>query len=325
MARLIASAAVAIAASLQLIGGAAAQQSYPTKTVRFIVPFGAASATDITARLFADRLSARWAKPVVVENRPGGDGLGSLNAFVDAHDDHVLWFGPAGVFNVLPYGHDTLPFDVRRDLVPIVSVSQVVLALSMPATMNVNSVDQFVALARAQPGKLNGAAAQGISDFLLFGFAKQMGLDIARVPYRDIMQAPNDLVESRIQVLSTSYAVVQPLAKAGRIKVLAVTSQQRAPSAPDVPTAAEAGYPALTFASIGGVFGPRDMPDKLRESIAADFRQVAEEPIIAKRLGDTGQIMSVLGPAEFAKSVEEQRDKLAGLAKVLGIKAAQSQ
>lgn len=325
MARLIASAAVAIAASLQLIGGAAAQQSYPTKTVRFIVPFGAASATDITARLFADRLSARWAKPVVVENRPGGDGLVSLNAFVDAHDDHVLWFGPAGVFNVLPYGHDTLPFDVRRDLVPIVSVSQVVLALSMPATMNVNSVDQFVALARAQPGKLNGAAAQGISDFLLFGFAKQMGLDIARVPYRDIMQAPNDLVESRIQVLSTSYAVVQPLAKAGRIKVLAVTSQQRAPSAPDVPTAAEAGYPALTFASIGGVFGPRDMPDKLRESIAADFRQVAEEPIIAKRLGDTGQIMSVLGPAEFAKSVEEQRDKLAGLAKVLGIKAAQSQ
>ena len=325
MARLIASAAVAIAASLQLIGGAAAQQSYPTKTVRFIVPFGAASATDITARLFADRLSARWAKPVVVENRPGGDGLVSLNAFVDAHDDHVLWFGPAGVFNVLPYGHDTLPFDVRRDLVPIVSVSQVVLALSMPATMNVNSVDQFVALARAQPGKLNGAAAQGISDFLLFGFAKQMGLDIARVPYRDIMQAPNDLVESRIQVLSTSYAVVQPLARAGRIKVLAVTSQQRAPSAPDVPTAAEAGYPALTFASIGGVFGPRDMPDKLRESIAADFRQVAEEPIIAKRLGDTGQIMSVLGPAEFAKSVEEQRDKLAGLAKVLGIKAAQSQ
>ena len=119
--------------------------------------------------------------------------------------------------------------------------------------------------------------------------------------------------------------MVQPLAKAGRIKVLAVTSQQRAPSAPDVPTAAEAGYPALTFASIGGVFGPRDMPDKLRESIAADFRQVAEEPIIAKRLGDTGQIMSVLGPAEFAKSVEEQRDKLAGLAKVLGIKAAQSQ
>jgi tripartite-type tricarboxylate transporter receptor subunit TctC len=322
MHRLIGLVVVALAASFHLAGGAAAQQAYPTKTVRFILPFGPASATDITARLFADRLSARWNKPVVVENRPGGDGLVSLNAFVDAHDDHVLWFGPAGVFNVLPYGHDKLPFDVKRDLVPIVSISQVVLALSMPATMNVNSVDEMVKLARAQPGKLNGAAAQGISDFLLFGFAKQKGLDIARVPYRDIMQAPNDLVESRIQVLSTSYAVVQPLAKAGRIKVLAVTSRQRAPSAPEIPTAVEAGYPDLTFESIGGVFGPRDMPDTVRDGIAAEFRKIAEDPIIAKRLGDTGQIMSVLGPSEFAKSVEAQRDKLAGLAKVLGVTAA---
>jgi tripartite-type tricarboxylate transporter receptor subunit TctC len=117
--------------------------------------------------------------------------------------------------------------------------------------------------------------------------------------------------------------VVQPLARAGRIKVLAVTSRQRAPSAPDIPTATEAGYPDLTFESIGGVFGPRDMPDALRESIAAEFRKIAEDPIIAKRLGDTGQIVSVLGPAEFAKGVAEQRDKLAILAKVLGVRAAQ--
>ena len=320
MHRLLCLIAFALAAHLS---SAAAQQSYPTKTVRLILPFGPASATDITARLFADRLSQRWYKPVVVENRPGGDGLVSLNAFVDAHDDHALWFGPAGVFNVLPYGHDTLPFDVKRDLVPIVSVSQVVLALSMPATMNIDSVDGMIKLIRAQPGKLNGAASQGISDFLLFGFVKQMGLDIARVPYRDIMQAPNDLVESRIQVLSTSYAVVQPLARGGRIKVLVVTSRQRAPSAPDVPTAIEAGYPDLTFESIGGVFGPRSMSDALRENIAAEFKKVAEDPIIAKRLGDTGQIMSVLGPADFAKSIDEQRDRLAALAKVLGIKAAQ--
>jgi len=189
--------------------------------------------------------------------------------------------------------------------------------------MNVETVDQLVAMARAQPGKLNAAAAQGISDFLLFGFIKSVGLEIVRVPYRDIMQAPNDLAESRIQVLSTSLAVVQPLSKAGRIKVLAVTSRQRAPSMPDVPTAAEAGYPALTFESIGGVFGPRGMPDKLRESIAADFQKVAKDPIIAQRLGATGQIMSVLGPAEFGARVQEQRNKLAALAKTLGLKAAQ--
>ena len=105
--------------------------------------------------------------------------------------------------------------------------------------------------------------------------------------------------------------------------MLAVTGRQRAPSAPEIPTAAEAGYPALTLESIGGVFGHRDMADKLRESIAADFQKVAEDPIIAKRLGDTGQIVSVLGPAQFAARVQEQRDRLAALAKTLGVQAAQ--
>jgi tripartite-type tricarboxylate transporter receptor subunit TctC len=322
MTRRIALAALVVAACLAFVGEAAAQD-FPAKTVRFILPYGPASASDMTARLFADRLSKLWNKPVVVENRPGGDGLVSLAAFVQAHDDHVLWFGPAGALNVLPYNHDTLSFDVKRDLTPIVSVSQVVLAVSTPSTMHVDTIDQLVAPARREPGKLNAAAAQGISDFLLFGFIKKSGLDIVRVPYRDIMQAPNDLVGGRLQVLATSYAVVQPLENAGRIKVLAVSSRQRAPSAPNVPTAIEAGYPDLTFESIGGVFGPRDMPLEMRKKIAADFQKVATDPIIPKRLADTGQIITLLGPTEFAKSVQGQRDKLAELAKILGVKAAQ--
>ena len=312
-----------LAVGLQLITGASAQQTFPTRTVRFILPFGPASASDMTARLFADRLSKLWNQPVVVENRPGGDGLVSLEAFVSAKDDHVLWFGPAGTFNVLPYGHDTLPFDVVHDIKPVVSVSQVVLTLSSPVSLNVSSVDQLVARARAEPGKLNAAAAQGISDFLVFGFIKQTGLDIVKVPYRDIMQAPRDLAESRIQLLSSSLAVAQPLSRAGRIRMLVVTSRQRAPTEPDIPTAIEAGYPALTFESIGGIFGPRGMSDKVRESIAADVRKVAEDPIIGKRLGETGQIKAILGPADFTTSVQAQRDHLAELAKVLGVTAAQ--
>lgn len=316
-------AALTIAAGMHVVGSAAAQQAYPTRTVRFILPYGAASATDIAARMFADRLSALWGKPVVVENRPGGDGLVSLNAFVTAHDDHTLWFGPAGAFNVLPYQHDTLSFNPQRDLVPIVSISNVALAISTSASMKINTIDQLVALVRSEPGKLNASAANGISDFLLFGFFKQKGLQVVDVPYRDIMQAPNDLAGGRIQVLSTSLAVVQPLSEAGRIKVLLVTSHQRAPSMPDVPTAAEAGYPDLTFDSLGGVFGPPGMPEKVRESIAADFRKVADgDPVIAARLGNTGQILTIEGPSEFAKNVRQQRDRLAALAKTLGLKAA---
>jgi tripartite-type tricarboxylate transporter receptor subunit TctC len=322
MGRLAALALAALAFSLQLMGSGAAQQIYPTRTVRFFLPYGAASATDIAARLFADRLGKLWGKPIVVENRPGGDGLVSLNAFVAAHDDHTLWFGPAGAFNVLPYQQDKLSFDPNKDIVPIVSISDVSLAISVPASMKIDTMDQLVKLVRAEPGKLNASAANGISDFLLFGYFKKMGLDVADVPYRDIMQAPNDLVGGRIQILSTSLAVVQPLAKAGRIKVLLVTSRQRAPSMPDVPTAAEAGYPDLTFDSLGGVFGPPGMSDKVRESIAADFRKVAKaDPVIAARLGNTGQILTIEGPSAFAKGVEDQRDKLAALARLLGLKA----
>ncbi len=324
MRRLIAVAALAIAATLQLGGSARAQQTYPSRTVRFIVPYGAASASDITARLFADRLSARWGKPVVVEDRPGGDGLVALNAFVGAHDDHTLFFGPAGTFEVLPYDQDTPPFDAKSDIVPIVCVSEVVLAVSVPASMNVNTLDELVKLAQAQPGKLNAAAASGISDFLLFGFIKNMGLQITKVPYRDIMQAPNDLAADRIQVLATSLAVVQPLAHAGRVKVLAVTSDRRAPAAPDIPTAKEAGYPALTFESLFGLFGPRGIPDDERKSIAADISSVANaDPAIGKRIADIGTIMSIRGPSEFAASVDQQRLRIADIARTLGLKAAQ--
>ncbi|HTP93763.1 MAG TPA: tripartite tricarboxylate transporter substrate-binding protein, partial [Xanthobacteraceae bacterium] len=135
-------AAMAMGAQAPLLS--AAEQGYPTHTVRFIVPFNPGSATDITARLFADRLSTRWGKPVVVENRPGGDGIVSIQAFITANDNHTLWFGPAGIFTVHPYDHDTVPYDQLRDLVPVVSISDVVLAVSTPASMHINSLDELV-------------------------------------------------------------------------------------------------------------------------------------------------------------------------------------
>lgn len=322
MRRLFTMAAAAML-GLAHLGSAAAESAYPSHTVRFILPYGAASATDIAARMFADGLSKLWGKPVVVDNRPGGDGLVSLNAFAQAKDDHVLWFGPAGAFTALPYMHDTLPFDPSPNMNPVVSTSVVVLTVSMPASMKVDTIAQLVALAKAEPGKLNAAAANGISDFLLFGFFKKQGLQVAEVPYRDIMQAPNDLVAGRIQVLSSSLVVPQALANAGRLKLLVVTSKQRAPSQPNVPTAIEAGYPDLTFESIGGVFGPPGMPEELRNKIAADFRKVAAaNPEIAKKLALTGQIVSLRSPADFAAAIKEQRVTLAGLAKTLGLKAA---
>jgi tripartite-type tricarboxylate transporter receptor subunit TctC len=323
MMRLIFSVAIALIVHCHETGRAAAQ-TYPTRTVKFIVPFGPASGTDITARLVGDRLAARWGKPVVVENRPGGDGFVAINAFIGANDDHTLLFVPVGTFAVHPYAHEKLPYNADRDLLPIANVTSLVLAISAPESLKLGSLGDFVALARAQPGKLNVAAAAGNSDFLLSGFLKSYGLQVAKVPYRDIMQGPNDLAEGRIQLLSSSLAIVQALMQAARIKVLAVTSRKRAPSAPDVPTVVEAGFPDLELESLIGVFGPRGMPNELRESVAADIRAVAaSDSVIASRLGATGQIVDIRGPAEFAAGIAELRGKLAEIAKALGIKPAQ--
>jgi tripartite-type tricarboxylate transporter receptor subunit TctC len=289
--------AIVLAAAVGVLRIAQAGETYPVRTVRLILPFGAASATDITARL--------------------------LVAFLGARDDHTLFFGPASTFLVHLYDEEKPPYD-PRDVMPIAQVYVTVLAISVPMSLNVGTMDELIALARAQPGKLNAAAATGNSDFLSFGFIKSMGLQIAKVPYRDIMQAPNDLAEDRIQILSSSLAVAQPMMRAGRIKVLLVTSKRRALGAPELPTAAEAGYPALTMETAGGLFGPPQMPPELRESIAGELRKIAEDdPIIGQRLADTGQIMTLRGPADFARSVAEQNDQLAAIAKIIGLKGAQ--
>jgi len=322
MLRMLLAVAAVLAVYLHATGASA--QSYPQRTVKFILPFGPASGTDITARLVGDRLSARWGKPVVIENRPGGDGLVAINAFIAANDDHTLLWVPVGTFAVHPFDKDKLPYDADRDLIPVANVSTLYLALSAPASLNVQTFREFFDLVKANPGKYNAAAANGTADFLMWGFLKSNNLDMAKVPYRDIMQGPNDLAENRIQLLSSSLAIVTPLKHAGRIKILAVTGRQRAASVQDVPTVREAGYPALEMESIGGIFGPRGMPLATREQIAADVRAAAaSDPSIATKLESTGQTIDVRGPAEFAAGIKQLQEQLAGIAKVLGMKAAQ--
>src|SRR5437870_1645739 len=126
-------------------------QSWPQRTVRLLLPLGPGSGTDIGARLLADRLAQRWRQPLVVENRPGGDGIVAIGAFVSAHDDHILLFAPASSFTAHPYMHDNLPYR-PEDLAPIARVSNTLIALSVPAAMPANSLKELVALIRAQPG-----------------------------------------------------------------------------------------------------------------------------------------------------------------------------
>src|SRR5215470_5763057 len=134
------------------LSSASAQTSWPQRNVRFIVPLGPGSGADIGARLFADRLTARWGKPVVVENRPGGDGIVAIAAFVGAHDDHTLLFSPAATFTAHPFLHDKLPYE-QSDLAPIARVSNTIVVIVAPTSLKVGSLVELIDLARAQPGK----------------------------------------------------------------------------------------------------------------------------------------------------------------------------
>ncbi len=300
---------------------APAAADWPTRPVRLILTLGAGSGTDIGARLLADRLTQRWGQPVIVDNRPGGDGLVAINAFVTAHDDHVLLFAPSSSFTAHPFLHDNLPYK-PDDLVPITRVSNTLIAISVPVAMTVASLSDLVALARAQPGKLDWAGVTGAHEFVFAGWLKQLGLNMVEVPYRNPVDAANDLAENRVQVYSSALAIVRPQLQAGKIKLLAMANTVHAPSEPNVPTVAEAGYPALALDGLVGLFGPPGMPLELRERITADIRAVANSTI-AERLTITGQLMNIGGPDEFGRSIEEQRATVAAFAGDLGIKPMQ--
>jgi tripartite-type tricarboxylate transporter receptor subunit TctC len=296
-------------------------QSWPQRTVRFVVTLGPGSGVDIGTRLIADRLNKRWDQPVVVENRPGGDGLVAISAFVSANDDHVLLSSPTSSFTAHPFVYKNVPYK-PSDLQPIVRISNTVVAISVPASLNVSSLKELFDMARREPGKLNWAGVTGALDFLFEGFLKGEGLDIKKVPYRNPVEATNDLSEGRVQVYEGALAIVRPHLQSGKIKVLAVTNTARAPAYPDIPTVAEAGFPGLTVDGLVGLFGQSDMPAAVRDKIAADVKAVADKTI-EERLGTTGQVMNIGGAAEFAKSTEQQRAQIAEMAKRLGVAAKQ--
>src|SRR5499426_1064139 len=311
----------AIVAALPVQAQTSAQQ-WPQRSVRFIIPLGPGSGVDITARLVADKLSAKWGQPVVVENRPGGDAFLALTAVLSARDDHVLLFAPASTFTAHTLLHEKLPYD-PKELTPIARVTNTLIALGVPADLNVSTVKDLVAKIRAEPGKLNYASVTGANDLLFAAFLKTENLDMAKVPYKDTVQAINDLAEGCIHAFVGAYAIMRPRVQAGKVKVIALTNRQHAKALDDVPTAAEAGFKSLEFDGLVGLLGPREVPQPVRERIAADIREIVTEPEVESKLSATGQVVNPGTPAEFAAAMEDQLQTVGRIGETLGIKPAQ--
>ncbi|HWP25386.1 MAG TPA: tripartite tricarboxylate transporter substrate binding protein [Xanthobacteraceae bacterium] len=306
-------------AGVVLLVKASEAQTWPRQPVKLIIPFGPGAGADIGARLIQDRLAARWGKPVVIENRPGGDSMIAIQAVLSANDDHTFLWGPSGNFIVHPHLYSKLPYN-PDDLVPIARYSITILAVGVPASMNFKDLADFVDRIRKEPGKYNSAAVPGITELAFDYFAKTAGLSMTKVPYKDIVQAATDLGEARIHAYAASYAIVRPHREAGRVKVLALMGRDRAPSIPDIPTARELGFPALEMEGLVGLFGTKAVSPELRERIGADIVAVSNDKEIEAKLNATAQIPARGGAKEFQAAIDAQRAQVATIVKALGVK-----
>src|SRR5215207_4700232 len=296
----------ALVLSFALPATAAAQaQDWPQRPVRFILPFGPGSAADISARVLGDNLSLRWGKPVVVENRPGADGLLAINAIVSAKDDHMLLISSTGSFLAHPYVHKKLDYDFNRDLAPIGRIADTLLVVGVPESLKASNLAEFVALARSQP-EINLAASPGLTEFAVDAFLKSENLKAVRVPYKELAGAARDLSEGRIHFLLTSYAVVRPFVEAGKVKIIAAGTRQRSPITKDIPSITEAGYPMLATETSTAVFGGPQMSPVLRKKIADDMISVINDPKVRARIASTGQDVVPSGPDELAEVLKRQ-------------------
>ena len=295
-------------------------QEWPHKPVRFVLSLGPGSGADIGARLYADRLTKLWGQPVVVENKPGGDGVIAINAVIQAKDDHTLMWGPTANFVGHPYSLDQLPYD-PKELVPVARVSGTVVTLGVPASMNVGSLKEILNTAKQKRGWLNWTTAVTMTDIILEGFLKTQGIEAQQVRYKQPAEAVNDLVSERLHLYSSAYAIVRPTVQSGKVKLLAVQARNRVPGL-DLPTVSELGFPGLNFEGLVGIIAARssNLSDAAKDRIGADIKKVSQDPLIAERLAATAQLNVPGNAAEFAASIEEQTKQLNDSAKLLGLK-----
>jgi tripartite-type tricarboxylate transporter receptor subunit TctC len=319
-------ASLFVACAALAAGPASAQGQWPTRTVRIITPQPPGTGIDVSCRVFADKLSQRWGQPVIVENRPGADGAIGVGGFVSAADDHSLLCSFGGPITILPYTTQSkLAYDPVADLKPISPIVDFVQLIAASATMGVDSLDAFIKRVRSEPGKYNWSSTQGLPLLIMNSFIRSAKLDMAYLPYTALAPALQDLGQGRFQIYATTYASFLPLIQSKQVTILVTLNSQRSAQLPDVPTAAEVGFPHLTVVSFNGFFGGRAMPDALRDRIAKDLEAIGKEPDVAAKLQGLGITIRTTSPAEFAKLIAEQSATVQSILKTTGGMPGQKQ
>jgi tripartite-type tricarboxylate transporter receptor subunit TctC len=300
-----------------------AQQSWPNRPIRLIVPFAPGGATDIIGRVVAQHLGERLGQSVVIENRPGaGTTIGNAEVAKAKPDGYTLLFAPTP-FVITQVVYPSLPYDPQKDFTPValLAVSPFILVTN-PAVVPARTVAELVAQARAKPGSLNFCSAGNGTVPHLSGelFKLQAGVDIVHVPYKGGGPAINDLVGGQVAMMfATPIEVIQHV-KSGRLRVLGTTAPHRLAAIPDVPTIAESGYPGFEVYSFFGMMAPAGTPAGIVERLDTELAAVMQLPDVRERFAQQSAEANVVDAAAFGRFLTAQRDKWQDVVKRTGTK-----
>lgn len=301
----------------------AAAQTYPEKPIRVILSVPAGATPDVTARLITPGISRLLGQQLVVDNRPGAGGMiGAEIASKAAPDGYTLFISSPGALTILPHLRSKVPYDTLRDFVPISLISIGPFVLITHPSVPARTVKELIALAKAQPGKLNYASAgNGTANHLAMELFKHMaGIDIVHVPYKGAPQAVTDVVAGHMNMMFNSIAPIVGHIKAGRLRVLGIASAQRSPQLPDVPTISEAGVPGFEAVNWFGMFAPAKTPKRIIARLNEAVVKVVHTPEIQAQFLVLGADPVGGSAEEFAAFVRRDMEKYAKIVKIAGAK-----
>jgi tripartite-type tricarboxylate transporter receptor subunit TctC len=306
-----------------LLSLAAAAQPYPSKPIRFVVPYPTGGPLDTVARLLGQKVAESVKQPVIVDNKPGAGGnIGADAVAKSPPDGYTILMGAVATHAINPTLYAGIPYDPVRDFTPITQVASTPNVLVVHPSIPAANVKEFIAYAKANPGKLNfGSGSTGSAGHLAGELFKTMaGVEMTHVPYKGAAPAMQDLVGGQIQLMFDNLASSLAQVKAGRVKALAVTTARRSALAPELPTIAESGLPGFDISTWFGVFAPAGTPREVVASLHTEFTRALAAQDVSDRMLALGAEPIGSKPEEFAMYIRTESEKYARVIKASGAK-----
>jgi tripartite-type tricarboxylate transporter receptor subunit TctC len=314
---------LALLATLLWCVASHAQDGYPAKPIRMIVTTAAGGAGDLVARAVADRLSESMRQPIIIENLPTGNGiLAGGQVAKAAPDGYTLMIAVDSMLVINPHLHTSLPYDPFRDFAPISAVTKASLVLLVNMSVKADNLRELIALAKANPGKMTYAST-GIGTILNIGmeqFKLMTGTDILHVPYRATTGAMTDLMGGTVDMVLFGVSSARALSDGRRVKILGVSSPQRSPLMPEIPTIAEAGVPGYEAGSWFGLLAPARTPQPIIDRLSQEVKKASTDPRFIAALAPLGMEIIARSPEETLSSMQAEHKKWGELIRSAGIK-----